>query len=271
VFQPVFGIVMNKGKDILICVKTYPEYSVKYTETVCIAGILKDSRRLIRLYPITYRYLEGDMKFEKYQWINAIIEKNPKDSRPESYKVHLDSIHLGESVDTSGNWEERKYWVLAEQNIFKSLETLLAAQETKRTSLGLIKVREMIRFEITEKTKHEIEEAETRKEKIIKQLAFFEVKKDLELLPFRFTLHFLCDDKRCKGHRSSILDWEFGELYRKVKGRQNWKELIQQKVDQIFSFDRDTHLFMGNMMSHPHAFSVLGFFWPEKERQYRLF
>jgi hypothetical protein len=92
---------MNKGKDILICVKTYPEYSVKYTETVCIAGIVKESKRLIRLYPITYRYLEGDLKFEKYQWINAIIEKNPKDSRPESYKVRLDSIRLGQSVDTS--------------------------------------------------------------------------------------------------------------------------------------------------------------------------
>jgi hypothetical protein len=104
----------------------------------------------------------------------------------------------------------------------------------------------------------------------IKQLAFLN-KKDFELLPFRFTLHFLCDDNRCKGHRSSILDWEFGELYRKVKGRQNWKELIQQKVDQIVSFDRDTYLIMGNMMSHPHAFSVLGFFWPEKERQYRIF
>jgi hypothetical protein len=262
---------MNKGKDILICVKTYPEYSVKYTETVCIAGILKESRALIRLYPITYRYLEGDLKFEKYQWINAIIEKNPKDSRPESYKVRLDSIRLGESVDTSGNWEERKHWVLAEQNIFKSLETLLAVQETKGTSLGLIKVKEVIKFEITEKTKQEIEEAESRKEKIMKQLAFFQVKKDLELLPFRFTLHFLCDDNRCKGHRSSILDWEFGELYRKTKGRQHWKELIQQKVDQICSSDRDTYLFMGNMMSHPKAFSVLGFFWPEKERQYRLF
>jgi hypothetical protein len=262
---------MNKRKDILICVKTYPEYSAKYTETVCTAGILKDTRRLIRLYPVTYRYLEGDMKFEKYQWISAIVEKNPRDSRPESYKVDLDSIRLGQSVDTSANWKERKYWVLTKQNIYRSLETLLAAQETQGTSLGLIKIKEMIKFEITEKTKQEIEEAESKKEKIMKQLAFFEVKKDLVLFPFRFTFHFLCDDTRCKGHRSSILDWEFGELYRKVKGRQNWKELIQQKVDQIVSSDRDTYLFMGNMLGHPRAFSVLGFFWPEKERQYKLF
>jgi hypothetical protein len=40
---------MDTPKEILICVKTYPEYSAKYTETVCIAGILKESRRIIRL------------------------------------------------------------------------------------------------------------------------------------------------------------------------------------------------------------------------------
>ncbi len=226
---------------------------------------------MIRLYPITYRYLEGDMKFEKYQWITAIIEKNPKDRRPESYKVRLDSIRLGRSVGASGNWEERKYWVLAEQNIFKSLEDLLAVQETQGTSLGLIKIKEMIKFEITEKTKQEIEEAQSKKKMIMNQLAIFEVKKDLELLPFRFSLHFLCENTRCKSHKSSILDWEFGELFRRVKGRQNWKELIQQKVDQMFSPNRDTYLFMGNMIGHPQAFSVLGFFWPEKKRQYRLF
>ncbi|MGD0919005.1 MAG: hypothetical protein ABSB22_21380 [Thermodesulfobacteriota bacterium] len=54
---------MDEEKDILICVKTYPEYSTKYIETVCTTGILKETKQLIRLYPITYRYLEGDRKF----------------------------------------------------------------------------------------------------------------------------------------------------------------------------------------------------------------
>jgi hypothetical protein len=261
---------MSKEKDVLICVKTYPEYSAKYTETVCTAGILKDTKQLIRLYPITYRYLEGDMKFEKYQWISAIIEKSPKDNRPESYKVQLDSIHLGQSVGTSDNWKERKYWVLKEQNIFKSLEALLAAQETKGTSLGLIKIKEVIKFEIIDKTKQDIEEGESKKDQIMKQLAFLGAKKDLELLRFRFTLHFLCNDSRCKTHRASILDWEFGELYRKLKERENWKGLIEQKIAEIFSPNKETYLFMGNMVGHPRAFSVLGFFWPPVIRQLSL-
>jgi hypothetical protein len=40
-----------RKSDILIVVKTYPEISNKYTETVCTAGIIADTKRLVRLYP----------------------------------------------------------------------------------------------------------------------------------------------------------------------------------------------------------------------------
>ena len=66
-------------KDILIVVKTYPEISSKYTETVCTAGILMDTKTLVRLYPIRFRYLEGKQQFKKYQWIKADINKATAD------------------------------------------------------------------------------------------------------------------------------------------------------------------------------------------------
>jgi len=53
--------------NILIAVKTYPEISRKYTETVCTAGVLADSKTFVRLYPIRFRYLEGELQFKKYQ------------------------------------------------------------------------------------------------------------------------------------------------------------------------------------------------------------
>lgn len=84
---------MNAPKEILICVKTYPEYSAKYTETVCTAGILKESRKIIRLYPVMYRYLTGNQRFRKYQWITAQIEKSAQDDRLEklqtSYRIYF--------------------------------------------------------------------------------------------------------------------------------------------------------------------------------------
>jgi hypothetical protein len=263
---------MSAEKDILICVKTYPEYSTKYTETVCTAGILKETKQLIRLYPITYRYLEGDRKFGKYQWITAEIQKNPADRRPESYKVNLNSIQLGDRIDSSNNWNQRKHWVLSEKNIYPSLDALLKAQEVRGTSLGLITIKKMINFEIRSKTKDEIEEAESKKDRIMKQLNFFEARKDLELIPFRFSLRFSCDDGACQGpHKVSVLDWEFGQLYRRLKGTNNWRDLIQERIREILSPERDTYLFMGNMLSHPKAFSVLGFFWPKKDPQFKLF
>ena len=74
-------------KDILILVKTYPEISKKYTETVCTGGILAETRELIRLYPVRYRYLEGETQFSKYQWISAKIAKSTTDVRPESFNI----------------------------------------------------------------------------------------------------------------------------------------------------------------------------------------
>jgi hypothetical protein len=56
-----------KKSDILIVVKTYPEISNKDTETVCTAGVIADIKRLVRLYPIRFRYLEGGQQFSKYR------------------------------------------------------------------------------------------------------------------------------------------------------------------------------------------------------------
>ena len=65
--------------------KTYPEISRKYTETVCTAGIVADSKTFVRLYPIRFRYLEGKMQFKKYQWIRADITKATSDPRHSHY------------------------------------------------------------------------------------------------------------------------------------------------------------------------------------------
>ncbi len=46
-------------RKILIWGKTYPELSKKYIETVCTAGVL-ESGKPVRLYPITYRYLNDE-------------------------------------------------------------------------------------------------------------------------------------------------------------------------------------------------------------------
>lgn len=217
--------------------------------------------------------MEGDYKFSKYQWIKAEIKKASDDARPESYNIRDESIKLGEMIYANPNgWLEREKWLLTPKNLYNSVEALNQARKENATSLGVVKPKEIISFQAINKTKKEMEEIKHRKKSIMDQLDMLREKKDLELLPVRFTLKFLCDEPECQGHKLSILDWEIGELYRKVKDNSDWKEKIRHKVmDDICGAGRETYLILGNMALHQHVFCILGFFWPPKKRQLKLF
>ena len=261
-------------KDILIVVKTYPEISAKYTETVCTAGILADTKTLVRLYPIRFRYLEGEQQFRKYQWIEADITKAIADPRPESYNVNPNSIELGDILPVGKSWEERCAWLLNENTVFPSIEKLRAAQEKNGTSLGIVKPKSVNKVIIHERDENEVAAAIAKKDGVVKQLDLFEEKKDLYILPVRIMIEFSCEDPGCSGHKMSILDWEFGQLYRRVIKDDRWREKIEAKIlNEICGETRDTHIILGNMAGHPQTFCVLGFFWPPKQhrRQMPLF
>ncbi|MHB8111826.1 MAG: hypothetical protein ACYDHW_17525 [Syntrophorhabdaceae bacterium] len=255
---------MWEEKEFLICVKTYPEYSITYTETVCTAVVLRETGRLIRLYPIPFRYLLGEHQFKKYQLVQAKIKKNPKDGRPESYRIQNDSIRPLGMVDTKNGWSVRKRLILSPNNLFGSLEDLQDSQLAQGTSLGIIKPMKIRGFEVQQKTESEIAEEKKKKKQILSQKSFLMDKKDLELIPYRFYISFNCDDPKCAGHKISILDWEFGELYRKVSRSDAWKEKMRQKVEQICSLEKDVYFFMGNMASRRQTFCILGIFYPPK-------
>lgn len=257
-------------KDILITVKTYPEYSDKYTETVCTCGILADTQKMIRIYPIRFRYLDGESKFIKYQWIKAGIKKSERDPRPESYNINNDSIRLGTVIEADKKgWAEREKWLINDKNVFESIEALQEHREKHNTSLGIIKPKTIIDFRIENKSSKEIHEAQLKKQSIMAQGDMFTEIKDLEILPCRFFLKFNCNNESCKGHEYSILDWEIAELYRKARGKETWEHKLKEKVmEMIFGPKRETYILVGNMSLHPQIFCVLGFFWPPKQLQF---
>ena len=260
--------------DILIAVKTYPEISNKYTETVCTAGIIADTKRLVRLYPIRFRYLEGEQQFFKYQWIKAHLRKALSDPRPESYHIDSESIEVGDIIPSGKNWDERYSWIINDYNVFTSVEALRVAQKTVGTSLGIVKPESVERVIIQPRDNQEVEQAIAKKDSIVKQLDMFETKKDLYVLPVKIMIEFSCHDPDCSGHKMSVLDWEFGQLYRKLERRKDWQAKIEAKIMNVICAEtRDTYLFLGNMAAHPQTFCVLGFFWPPKSgpRQMGLF
>lgn len=69
---------------VLVTVKASPQPSEKYGDTVCVAGTLMDpdNPRWIRLYPVPFRYLDGDQQFNKYAVIHVRLHEATQDLRP---------------------------------------------------------------------------------------------------------------------------------------------------------------------------------------------
>ena len=87
------GIVGETAR-VLITVKTSPQPSAKYGDTVCVAGIRLDKgdHRWIRLYPIPFRYFAEDKQFAEYDVVGLTVRRRHADSRSESYSPEWKSI-----------------------------------------------------------------------------------------------------------------------------------------------------------------------------------
>src|SRR5258706_3884188 len=100
-------------EKILIIVKTAPNPTIKYLETVCTAGITVDGK-WIRIYPLPFRYIDFYKRFTKYQWIEVSIKKRPtnKDFRIDSYEPDWKTIKILGKPLKADTWVERKKYVL---------------------------------------------------------------------------------------------------------------------------------------------------------------
>lgn len=140
---------MWEKKRVFITVKAYPEHSKRHGDVVCTAGIT-DEGEFIRLYPINTRIYFGAEKIKKYDWIEVECKKvtDEKLKRKESYRVRGDSIKI---IDRSFSvykgkapWAERNKIIL--NKISSSISDLKNAFKEDRTSLGLIKVKQVLDF-----------------------------------------------------------------------------------------------------------------------------
>ncbi len=260
-------------KEILILVKTYPEISKKYIETVCVAGILKDTHEMIRIYPIRFRYINETKQFKKYDLISIDVQnKSTQDNRPESFTVDPYSTEIIEREEGKAQWVRRCKYILDSPHLFDDVETLKSLQKEKNISLGIIKPSQIIKFRIEKRPKDELEINEIKKRSILDQGDLFEDIKDLEAIQYRFKVNFKCQNSECSGHEMSILDWEIAELYRKCRNKKDWEQLIIDKLNWMCDFKkREPYFILGNMNQWRHIFCVLGIFYPPRELQNELF
>ena len=260
---------------VLITVKTYPIPSVKYDELVCTAGV-NESGEFIRLYPIRFRDLAFSQQYKKYQWIEVEADKHTgRDTRKESYRPREDSLKiLDEPISPRDNWRERAKYALAQKS--KSMEELYEHQKRDRTSLGVIRPRQILDLEIS----RDVDEWKPKFLEAMKQQRLWDdrtaTRQPPRKIPWKFYYRFQCDDDRCKGnHRMMIEDWEIGALYWRcidngATPEEATSKVKQKYLDHMCANDRDTHLFVGTVLEHG-TWVVIGVFWPRKESMGPLF
>lgn len=278
---PREGAVVRERKRLLIWGTTYPEFSAKYYETVCTGAVDSDTGGLIRLYPITLRFLKD--RFRHYNWIEGTLEPPSNDFRPESRRIDQDTIEVLDKIETGPKgrgWEERAEWILRDQNVFNSLEALREQERMNHTSLGLVKPKRIIDIFAKRKSDTERQEWEEKKAAAMAQRDIFvdvtEELDELSYIPVEYRVRFECDDEACIGeHDLSIHDWGVYQMGRKqfARGGPHFAERsVLSKLQEIMDLEKkDFYFFLGNTRGHCESFMVVGFFYPPKQPQHKLF
>ncbi len=251
-------------RRVLITVKTYPQPSMKYEETVCVAGIDMDSLQWVRLYPVQFRALPFEQQFRKYDIVSLYLKKHPQDSRPESYRPDYDSLAVEGSLPAGGDWHERR--TIVEPTASASMCAIQMEHQTTNKSLGCFRPAEVLDFIVEDDSPR----WEGKQRSALQQLSLFETgRQPLEKVPLKFSYRYRCTDRACAGHRQTLLDWEAYQLYRNLKAKGDSIATIRQKIREKFLEDlcgpsKDTMFFVGNHSTHPASFMVLGVFYPPR-------
>jgi hypothetical protein len=250
-------------KKVLITARTYPVPSRKSIEVSCTAGITDDGK-WIRLFPVPYRFLDKDKRFTKYQYIDADVAKAESDTRPESYKINIESIEiLSEFIPSTNKWSERK------AKVFPLKSDSLCSLQSERDlngypTLGFFKPRTISRFKI-EPCKSKWTDSELTS---LRQYPMFGnmPRTELQKLPYNFSYGFQCDNPNCKGHELECTDWEMGASYwswRRKYGS-NWEIKFRDRYETDMILRNDTYFFVGTIHNHPDAWIIIGLFYPLK-------
>ena len=273
---------MIQQERVLVLVKTYPTLSKTYGELSCVAGIREDGT-WIRLYPIPFRRLREEYRFEKYRWIELPVEKNVRDNRPESYRpVDLSQIRQLDLVSTSNSWFDRKQIILKSLACYTDMALLTAKAKSNELSLALFKPSQIVDF-VWESVDGEWEReklnevlASLNQGTLFKHDEFLEDFEIAEKLPYKFS--YILKDANGQQSKMMIEDWEIGQLYRNCVRTSGSSETaagkVREKYFESLPAKTDFHVFLGTTRRWhgvaPNPFVIIGAFTPPKTSQMHL-
>lgn len=266
---------------ILVTVKTYPELSKTYGETVCTAGIREDGT-WVRLYPVPFRRLGSKEQYKLYDWINCPRIKHKRDSRPESYRP-IGEIECVDHLGTAGNWRERRELLLGRTRIYGSLNEIIHAAKSNDMSLAVFKPARVINFK-WEETDREWDpnklaavRANANQPSLFDDQSWRQTFRIVEKIPYKF--YYEIEDNEERQSKMRILEWQLGALYRNcIRSTRGDEAQALAKVKQKY-FDQfvktDLHLFLGTTLAwHKRArnpWTIVGVLPIPHEKQRPLF
>lgn len=258
---------MRERMKVLITVKAAPEPSKSYGDTVCVAGVRVDREphEWIRLYPVPFRHLATEEQFSKYQVVELDVNPAQHDSRSESRRPVWGSL----TIDEAALKVPARAIVLEPMQTRTMCELVAGVQANMNAqSLGLVRVRELQRFEITDHpgwTPAQQASIAASLEPTLFDDPDAKPVPALEAPRLRVYYKYLCMSEGCGGHRQSILDFEMSAL--QYRGRHLALEELKARIttkfrDEKFGPDKRTSLFVGNIADpvKRRSFSTLGVF-----------
>lgn len=255
---------------VMILVKATPVLTSQLEESMCVAAVTLDANpRWIRLHPIPFRDLADESKFRKYEEVVVRAIRPTSDRRPESWKPIENSIEVGRFFGTERAWSARRERIspLGERTMCELIEFNEAGSGPSTPSLAIVRPADPPQLLINPRDPAKIRESQEIAEAIAARPSLFDdpaiEKRPLEVIPWRFRYSYRCRTDECNGHKQTIIDWEVESLWRKVRNRAGWEDLMRRKFeDEMWAPTRDSVLFVGNVARRPWQFLVLGVFWP---------
>jgi hypothetical protein len=223
------------------------------------------SPRWVRLYPVPFRYMEGDRQFRKYDVVAVRTRDAGGDKRPESRKIDATTIQVVQHVD---GWRRRATWV--EPLAGPSMCDLIAATKAdiNAQSLGAIRPADVSGLEFTRHPGWSRDELQRFDDYRSQGDLFNETPpRLLDAPPWIVHLNYRCQRATCGGHRQRIIDWELTALQGRYRNRAETelKTAVTRNFLEIpFANTRSPLIFVGNQedVRRRSSFTVLGSYYP---------
>lgn len=251
---------------ILIIGLTYPTYRSGRVEPPCAKGLLDESFELRRIHPVPKWYLDQGANVHKFQWSTASIHKHERDSRPESFMFEPGTLKLGEVLPYEPS-VTRRYYLESSPYMCRSVAEFRRRWEKDRTSMAIIKPKEITGVRLLPKSDAEHEEWARIERQLMSQKTVQSQRptRSLKSSDVHFMISWRCDEPNSPEYEMPIGQWGLHFLYDQLRGDPERDQKVVARIKMELDLEkRDLYMFLGCHEGDEFAFELMDSYRPKK-------